>query len=236
MGITERAAQNGEKAMSKRTIANRLARLEERCGNDGLPGPLAQWVENLENWPDEWIHRPKWGRSKDREVTAERAAEVKALCREVAAKLRDGTAKACEYVDNEAWMIFALLEELPDEAVCGLSKWNEEQRDAELDETVRALVQFLDDVPSELIVVSGDDHESRARSVRSECSGIASGVRHADCPEEVEALVEHIEDRFAFEPPGAVEAILKEVWRIAGVEGPLRQQVVVRVPTDPSKN
>ena len=218
--------------MARSSIASRLARLEHRCNGEGQSGSLAKWAEDLENWPDEWIHGPRWGRSKDGDgvVTAERAAEVKAVCREVAAKLRDGTAKACEYVGNEDRMIFAILQELPDEALSGLIKFGDEERDAELDETVRAIVQFLDDVPCELIVVSSDDYEWRAKSVRAECSGIASDVRHGECREEVEALVEHVEDRLAFEPREAVDGILKEVWRIAGVEGPLRQRPVVRAP------
>jgi len=105
-----------------KSIASRLDALERRCsGNDELSGRITEWVEKLENWPDEWI-RPEDG---DGPVPAERVADVKAACRDLAAKLRDDMLQ--DGSTNDEAMFHLMLERLPDEALCGLYEWGSKE-------------------------------------------------------------------------------------------------------------
>jgi len=88
-----------------RNIANRLTRLEQRCGDEaGLPRNAAWWVKRLEDWPREYLLTAQG------EIPGpERTAEVKADCGQLAARLRAGELGWEEDEDRANWEIAKCL-------------------------------------------------------------------------------------------------------------------------------
>ncbi len=118
--------------MSK-AMANRLARLEERCHGEGLPEHARWYAERLEDWPEKYLLE-----KQGRPLSPEQAAEEKVQCRQLAARLRVGELGQQEDHDLAVWEIagalprevlhwFASVDEmiLADELPDDVSKWLE---------------------------------------------------------------------------------------------------------------
>ena len=101
-------------------IQTRLLTLERQFGKPAESESMRRWLTWLDDWPSEWI-----ASDGDVDVTPERIAEIKSICRDVARRIRAGNLPGGW---NDLRTIFALAKMIPAEALEGACQVAREMR------------------------------------------------------------------------------------------------------------